>query len=97
MHISDTALECSRRCAQLALKCTDEEIAVELNVLAVQLMAAAVRDAESLLDASTNTALEEEQPSPATGLVSSDPPDLIRDRHGSLDTNTPPRETRYEE
>jgi hypothetical protein len=41
------------------LKCTNEEIAVELNILAVQLMAAAVRDAELLLDASTNTALEQ--------------------------------------
>jgi len=62
MHISDIALECSRRCAQLALKCTNEEIAVELNVLAVQLMTAAVRDAELLLDTSTNTALEGGQP-----------------------------------
>lgn len=59
MHISNTALECSRRCAQLALKCTNEEIAVEHNILSVQLMAAAVRDAELLLDASTNTALEQ--------------------------------------
>jgi len=64
MHISDTALECSRRCVQLALKCTNEKIAVELNILAVQLMAvqlmaAAVRDAGLLLDASTNTALEQ--------------------------------------
>jgi len=31
MHISDTALECSRRCAQLALKCTDEEIATQCS------------------------------------------------------------------
>lgn len=49
MHISDTVLECSQRCAQLALKCTDEEVAVELNALAVQLMVAAVRDAELLV------------------------------------------------
>lgn len=62
MHISDIALECSRRCARLALKCTNEEIAVELNVLAVQLMTAAVRDAELPLDASTNTALEDGKP-----------------------------------
>ncbi len=46
MHISDIALECSQRCAQLALKCTNEEVAIELNVLAVRLMVAAVRDAE---------------------------------------------------
>lgn len=50
MHISDIALECSQRCAQLASKCTDEEIAIELNVLAVRLMVAAARDAELLVD-----------------------------------------------
>lgn len=50
MHISDIALECSQRCAQLASKCTDEEIAIELNVLAVRLMVAAVRDTELLVD-----------------------------------------------
>lgn len=50
MHISDIALECSQRCAQLATKCTDEEIAIELNVLAVRLMVAAVRDTELLVD-----------------------------------------------
>jgi hypothetical protein len=90
MHASDV-LECSQRCAQLALKCTDEEVAVELNVLAVQFMVAAVRDAELLLDASTNTTLE--QPPSRDGSVSRGPPDLIH----SLDTNTPPQESRYEE
>jgi len=50
MHISDIVLECSQRCAQLALRCTNEEVAIELNVLAVQLMVAAVRDAELLVD-----------------------------------------------
>lgn len=73
MHISDTALECSRRCAQLALKCTNEEIAVEHNIL--QLMAAAVRCIHKhSLGAG----------SPRDGPVSSDPPDLIHSRPSGL-------------
>jgi len=50
MHISDIARECSQRCVQLALKCSDEEVAVELNAMAVQLMVAVVRGAELLVD-----------------------------------------------
>lgn len=71
MHISDIALECSRRCAQLASKCTNEEVAVELNVLAVRLMVAAVRDAELLVD--QTQAGDGQPPFPATALVSSEP------------------------
>ena len=71
MHISDIALECSRRCAQLALKCTHEEVAIELNVLAVRLMAAAVRDAELLVD--QPQAGGGQPPFPATALVRSEP------------------------
>lgn len=58
MHISDTALECSQRCIQLASKCTDEEIAVELNALAVQLMVAVARNAELIIDPSMEIAPE---------------------------------------
>jgi len=58
MHISDTALECSQRCLQLASKCTDEEIAVELNALAVQLIIAVARNAELIIDPSMEIAPE---------------------------------------
>jgi hypothetical protein len=61
MHISDIALECSQRCTQLASKCTDEEIAIELSVLAVKLMVAVVRDAELLVDSSPRSGTEGEQ------------------------------------
>ena len=71
MHISDIALECSRRCAQLASKCTNEEVAVELNVLAVRLMVAAVRDAELLVD--QTQAGGRQPPLTATALVSGEP------------------------
>lgn len=71
MHISDIALECSRRCAQLALKCTNEEVATELNVLAVRLMVAAAKDAELLVD-QTRTG-DGQPPFPATAPVGSEP------------------------
>ena len=62
MHISGIATECSRRCVQLALKCTDEEVAVELNALAVELMVAAVKDAELLVVSSPTSRPESKLP-----------------------------------
>ncbi len=44
MHVSDIALECSQRSGKLASKCTDEEAAIELDVLAIRLMTAAVKE-----------------------------------------------------
>lgn len=92
MHISGIALECSRCCAQLALKCSNEEIAVELNVLAVQLMTAAVRDAELLL---RNHSLGgRSTPSPATAFSAVNPHDLTHSRaSGLMDMNTLPQES----
>jgi hypothetical protein len=46
MHISDAVLDCSRRSLRLAAKCTDERVAVELNLLVIRLLLAAVKDAE---------------------------------------------------
>jgi hypothetical protein len=46
MHTSDAVLDCSRRSLRLAAECTDERVAVELNVLAIRLLLAAVKDAE---------------------------------------------------
>jgi hypothetical protein len=37
MHISDTVLDCARRSLRLAAECTDEQVAVELNLLAIRL------------------------------------------------------------
>jgi hypothetical protein len=37
MHISDTVLDGARRCLRLAAECTDEQVAVELNLLAIRL------------------------------------------------------------
>jgi hypothetical protein len=47
---------------QLALKCTDEEVAVELNALAVELMVAAVKDAELLVVSSPTSRPESKLP-----------------------------------
>jgi len=49
-HISDEVLDCSRRCLRLAAKCSDDHIAVELQLLALQLLLAAVGDAEITVD-----------------------------------------------
>lgn len=62
MHISDIALACSQRCAQLALKCTNEEVAIELNILAVRLMVAAAKDAELLVNTSSKPAADANEP-----------------------------------
>jgi hypothetical protein len=52
MHISDAVLECSRRSLRLAAECTDERVAVELNLLAIRLLLAAVKDAELIIEQS---------------------------------------------
>jgi hypothetical protein len=52
MHISDTVLDCSRRSLRLAAECTDEHVAVELNLLAIRLLVAAVKDAELMVEQS---------------------------------------------
>jgi hypothetical protein len=53
MHISDTVLDCSRRSLRLAARCTDEHVAVELNLLAIRLILAAVSDAELVIEQSS--------------------------------------------
>jgi hypothetical protein len=53
MHFSDTVLDCSRRSLRLAAGCTDEHVAVELNLLAIRLLLAAVSDAELAIEQST--------------------------------------------
>ena len=52
MHISDVVLQCSRRSLRLAAECTDERVAVELYLLAIRLLLAAVKDAELIVDES---------------------------------------------
>jgi hypothetical protein len=52
MHISDAVLECSRRSLRLAAECTDERVAVELNLLAIRLLLAAVKDAALIIEQS---------------------------------------------
>jgi hypothetical protein len=52
MHISDAVLECPRRSLRLAAECTDERVAVELNLLAIRLLLAAVNDAELIAEQS---------------------------------------------
>jgi hypothetical protein len=52
MHISDAVLDCSRRSLRLAAECTDERVAVELNLLAIRLLLAAVKDAELIIEQS---------------------------------------------
>ena len=53
MNISDVALQCSRRSLQLAAKCSDEQVAVELHLLAIRLLLAAVKDAELIVEESS--------------------------------------------
>jgi hypothetical protein len=55
MHISDAVLDCSRRSLRLAAECTDERVAVELNLLAIRLLLAAVSDAELIIEQSPVT------------------------------------------
>ena len=50
MHISDTALQCSRQSLRLAAECTDEHVAVELGLLAIRLMLAVIKDAELIVE-----------------------------------------------
>jgi hypothetical protein len=50
MHISDVVLQCSRRSLRLAAECGDERVAVELNLLAIRLLLAAVKDAELIVE-----------------------------------------------
>jgi hypothetical protein len=50
MHISDVVLQCSRRSLRLAAECTDEQVAVELYLLAIRLLLAAIKDAELIVE-----------------------------------------------
>jgi hypothetical protein len=50
MHISDVVLDCSRRSLRLSAECTDEHVAVELKLLAIKLLLAAVKDAELIVE-----------------------------------------------
>jgi hypothetical protein len=52
MHISDVVLQCSRRSLRLAAECTDEQVAVELYLLAIRLLLAAEKDAELIVEES---------------------------------------------
>lgn len=52
MHISDMALECSRQSLRLARECTDDRLAAELNLLAIRLLLAAVKDTELAVEQS---------------------------------------------
>ena len=52
MHISDVVLQCSRRSLRLAAECTDEQVAVELYLLAVRLLLAVIKDAELIVEKS---------------------------------------------
>jgi hypothetical protein len=49
-HISDVALDCSRQCLRLAAECSDDHTLAGLQVLALQLLLAAVGDAELAAD-----------------------------------------------
>ncbi len=46
MNISDVVVQCSRRSLQLAAECRDGHMAVELNMLGITLLIAAMKDAE---------------------------------------------------
>jgi len=50
--ISDAGLDCSRRSLRLSAECTDERVATELNVLAIRLLLAAVKDTEMIVEQS---------------------------------------------
>jgi len=49
-HISDVALDCSRESLRLAAECSDDHTAAGLHLLALQLLLAAVGDAELAAD-----------------------------------------------
>jgi len=49
-HISDVVLDCSGGCLRLASECSDDHIAVELQLLSLRLLLAAVGDAELTVD-----------------------------------------------
>ena len=49
-HISDVALDCSRESLRLAAECSDDHTAAGLHLLALQLLPAAVGDAELAAD-----------------------------------------------
>ena len=49
-HISDVVLDCSRGCLRLAAECSDDRAAVELQLLSLRLLLAAVGDAELAVD-----------------------------------------------
>jgi hypothetical protein len=50
MHISDVILQCSRRSLRLAAEGADEQLAVELDLLAIRLLLAAIKDAELIVE-----------------------------------------------
>jgi hypothetical protein len=50
MHISDVVLQSSRQALRLAAQCTDEQVAVELHLLAVKLWLAVVKDTELIVE-----------------------------------------------
>jgi hypothetical protein len=50
MHFSDVILQSSRQALRLAAECTDENVAVELHVLAVKLWLAVVKDTELIVE-----------------------------------------------
>jgi hypothetical protein len=47
-HISDIVLSSSADCLRLAAECSDDHIAIELQLLSMQLLLAAINDAELL-------------------------------------------------
>jgi hypothetical protein len=53
MNISDVVVQCSRRFLQLAAECSDEHVAVELNMLGIRLLLAAIKDAELIVEDSS--------------------------------------------
>jgi hypothetical protein len=50
MNISDVVVQCSRRSLRLAAECSDEQVAVELNMLGIRLLLAAIKDAELIVE-----------------------------------------------
>jgi hypothetical protein len=53
MNFSDAVLDCAQRSLRLAAECADEHVAVELNLLAIRLLLAAVKDAELIVEPSS--------------------------------------------
>jgi len=46
----DEVLDCSRRCSRLAIECSDDHVAAELQQLSLRLLFAAIDDAEITVD-----------------------------------------------